>query len=153
MVRAQNQPKIQVRKAHAAAIVSSANLPATLGANVDTSQKFVVHPRLASVSADSPLLLGYLRHIYSARRPLATAYPAVAAFGRLQERKTVAPATQNLGSRWSGSALVNLNELRLAGVELLDGWQPSLRGGAGGHAPVDRQRPPRRSGRKRSRSG
>ncbi|MCA1695880.1 MAG: hypothetical protein LC749_14745 [Actinobacteria bacterium] len=89
-------PKIVIKKAAAAAIVTSANLPAALTDKVDTSTKFVVHPHVAIVSTNDALLHGYLRSIYSTRKPLETAYPAAAAFAKLKVANSVEQCTRTL---------------------------------------------------------
>jgi hypothetical protein len=78
----------------AAAIISSAGLPANLAAEVpNRNQKFVVHPHIARVDTQDKLLVGYLRSIYSDRPALQTVYPNVAAFAELATPDPVQKAT------------------------------------------------------------
>jgi hypothetical protein len=91
-------PKISIRKAAAAAIVTAANLPAPLCDQIDTSKKFVVHPYTAPVERDNPLLMGYLRSIYQGQQPVPTPYPAAAAFSQLTTAADVARATPSLAA-------------------------------------------------------
>lgn len=87
-------PDVEVVYAVAAAIISSASLPANLAAQMpNRDQKFVVHPHIARVDAHDKLLVGYLRSIYSDRPALQTVYPQVAAFAELASADTVENAT------------------------------------------------------------
>jgi hypothetical protein len=84
----------------AAAIVTSAELPATVAAQVsDLTQKFVVHPHLSTVSSDDRLLLRYLRSIYSDRPALQTSYPSFSAFGQLGAPATLSEATRTIAGQ------------------------------------------------------
>lgn len=88
-------PDVEVVYAVAAAIISSASVPANLAAQIpDRDQKFVVHPHNARVEAHDKLLVGYPRSIYSDRPALQTVYPQVAAFAELASADTVENATK-----------------------------------------------------------
>lgn len=96
-------PKIVIKKASAAAIVTFANLPPDLASQVGAEAKFVVHPHVSDVASDDALLLGYLRSIYSSRKPLETAYPAATRFPELAVVAKVPPATRAIASDLAAS--------------------------------------------------
>ena len=94
---ASGPPDVEVVQAVAAAVVSSSGLPANVAAQIpDASQKFVVHPHLASVDKNDKLLSGYLRNIYTDRPALQTAYPGLTAFKYLTATRTLQKATKTI---------------------------------------------------------
>jgi hypothetical protein len=117
------QPKIVIKKAAAAAIVTSANLPPDLAKRLDTSKKFVLHPHVSAVKANDALLLGYLRSIYTARKPLETTYPAAAAFPNLK-----VPNSIEQGTRTLADALVDTMRKKNANPGILFGFLISVDG-------------------------
>lgn len=85
---------IAVVRSVAAAIISSSSAPV----GTDTSQRFVLHPHVATVDPTDRLLLGYLRSIYTDRPALQTDYPAAPAFARLRSKQQLEAATKELAS-------------------------------------------------------
>jgi hypothetical protein len=106
------KPEIEIVQAVAAAIVTSAGLPKEIAAQIEdvspkdispqdvvVSPKFIVHPHISTVKVDDPLLLSYLRRIYTDRPALETAYPGCGAFSRLASENTLKDATQVIAAQ------------------------------------------------------
>lgn len=126
-----SEPKVIIKAAAAAAIVTTARLSDELRAKVDAGHKFAVHPHVAAVRQNDALLNGYLRTIYARRLSLGASYPAEGPFRRLTSAATASDATRELAQRLA----VEMSK-KNANPGILFGFTLELEGSAVAHGVV-----------------